>query len=357
MGYVILLLYLIPLPIIVGGLFSTKLNKISFGQQWVFGQFTLWALFQVLGVYFILTKQSLDALVKANNLAIELLVLLCVIKAIFMKNGTIARKENFIQRIKSDWNNLWSSLKAHKLLWIAFLVLYLVQILGMCFFAVNDGDDAYHMAIANIAESSGNMYTANVYAFGNTTLTYRYALAPFPIWIAYLSRISGVHTLTIAHVVLGIMLVTLSYKIYALSAKELFGDNKKKRLQMLCLIAILYIWGNTSSHTAESFLLLRSRQGKALVAGIVFPAIVYLLLHIGKKLEQKRQVGLMSYVLAATVILTGFLGSALGGSLVVLLWGSALVFLAIGYKKFSLLPLGVLSALPGLVYAVLYLLH
>ena len=100
------------------------------------------------------------------------------------------------------------------------------------FLQVNDGDDAYHMAIASVAESSGNMYTANVYAFGNTTLTYRYALAPFPIWIAYLSRISGVHTLTIAHIILGIFLITMSYVIYASSAKELFGDNRKKRLQM-----------------------------------------------------------------------------------------------------------------------------
>ncbi len=353
MGYLILLLYLIPLPIIVGGLFSTKLNKMSLGQQWVFGQFALWAVFQVFGVYYILTEQKLDEVVRTNNLAVQILILLAVSKFI-LKRNVASRNGTACQRFKNNFKNAWTDLKTHKWFWIIFALLYLAQILCIFFLAVNDGDDAYHMAIANIAESSGNMYTANVYAFGNTGLTYRYALAPFPIWIAYLSRISGVHTLTIAHLFLGVMFLTMSYVIYALSAKELFGENKKKRLQLLCLIAILYIWGNTSSHTAESFLLLRSRQGKALVAGIVFPAMVYLILHIGKTLEQKRKLGLMQYVLATVVILTGFLGTVLGGSLVVLLWGSALLFLAIGYKKFSLLPLGVLSALPGLIYAMLY---
>ncbi len=353
MGYLILLLYLIPLPMIVGGLFCTKLNKVSLGQQWVFGQFLLWAVFQMLGVYFILTEQKLDKFVAANNFAVEVLVLFAVVKAVFAKNSLIT-SGNVWEKTKNACQNGWQNFKTYKWLRMIFIALYLVQIFGMFFLAVNDGDDAYHMAIANVAESSGDMYTANVYAFGKTTLTYRYALAPFPIWIAYLSRISGVHTLTIAHLFLGAILLTMSYIIYASSAKTLFGENKKKRLQLLCLIAILYIWGNTSSHTAESFLLLRSRQGKALVAGIVFPAMIYLVLHIGKTLEQKRKLSLMQYVLAAAVILTGFLGSVLGGSLVVLLWGSAILFLAIGYKKFSVLPLGVLSALPGLIYAMLY---
>ena len=357
MGYVILLLFLIPLPMLVGRLFYTKLNKITLGQQWLYGQFLLWALFQVLGVYFILREQKLDQLVNTYNVVVQVLALLAVVKIIIRK-GTIASiTKTRTQEIRYWCERIWDERKGYQIWLVAFALLYIIQICGILFLQVNDGDDSFYMAIANVAESSGSMYKANVYAFGNTTLTYRYALAPFPIWIAYLSRISGVHTLTIAHIVLGAMLVTMSYGIYAQSAKELFGENKKKRLQFMCFVAILYIFGNTSSHTAESFLLLRSRQGKALVAGIVFPAILYLLLHIGKKLEQNKKQGMMQYILAAAVILTGFLGTPLGGSIVVLLWCSALLFLAIGYKKWSILILGIFSALPGLVYALLYLMH
>ena len=324
-------------------------------MQWMYGQFAMWAIFQMLAVYFILNKQPLDALVKTNNFAIQILLLLAIAKGVIVRSVTTSRR--VAPSLKEKLIAGWNTFKMHKWCYVIFVVLFVVQILALLFLQVNDGDDAYHMAIASVAESSGNMYTANVYAFGNTTLTYRYALAPFPIWIAYLSRISGVHTLTLAHIVLGTFLVTMSYVIYAGSAKELFADNKKKRLQFLCAVALLYIWGNTSSHTAESFLLLRSRQGKALVAGIVFPAIMYLLIHIGRKLEQRQKISLMQYVFAACVILTGFLGSALGGSLVVALWGVALFFFAIAYKKIGVLLLGTLSTLPGLVYAVLYLLH
>jgi len=355
MGYLILFLYLVPVPLVVGELFKTKLNKQSFWQQWMIGQFALWAIFQVLAVYFILSKQSLDALVTANNFVLQILLLVTLIKVI-VKRSISARLSVFHKPKEKCFGHI-ATFKEHKWWYIIFISLFVIQILAILFLQVNDGDDAYHMAIASVAESSGNMYTANVYAFGNTTLTYRYALAPFPIWIAYLSRISGIHTLTIAHLVLGVYLITMSYVIYASSAKELFGENKKKRLQFLCGVALLYIWGNTSSHTAESFLLLRSRQGKALVAGIVFPALIYLLIHIGRKLEQRQKISFMQYVLAACIILSGFLGSVLGGSLVVLLWSVSLLFLAIGYKKISIVFLGAISALPGLVYAVLYVMH
>lgn len=351
----ILLLYLIPVPLVIGSLFKTKLNKLSILQQWMAGQFALWALFQVLAVYFILKKEPLDALTYTNNFAVQALLLVAIVRGVVLRGVTAKHRVRYT--LQEKVSSSITTMKTYKWWYVIWLVLFVVQILALVFLQVNDGDDAYHMAIASVAESSGNMYTANVYAFGNTTLTYRYALAPFPIWIAYLSRISGVHTLTIAHIILGTVLVTMSYVIYASSAKELFGDNRKKRLQFLCAVALLYIWGNTSSHTAESFLLLRSRQGKALVAGIVFPAIIYLLIHIGRKLEQKQKISLMQYVLAACVILTGFLGSALGGSLVVALWGLALLFFAIAYKKIGVLLLGALSTLPGLVYAILYLLH
>jgi len=357
MGYFILLICLVVLPVLVGRLFYTKLNRITLGQQWLYGQFFLWALFQVVGVYYILREQKLDQLVETYNLMVQVFALLAIMKVIIRRDFVASKGRDQICGIRSCMKQIWADVSTYKF-WLAiFVLLYVVQICAILFLQVNDGDDAFHMAIANVAESSGSMYKANVYAFGNTTLTYRYALAPFPIWIAYLSRISGIHTLTIAHIVLGIMLVTMSYIIYAQCAKELFGENKKKRLQFLCFVAILYVFGNTSSHTAESFLLLRSRQGKALVAGIVFPAIMYLLLHIGKKLEQNKKQGIVQYLLAGSIILTGYLGTPLGGSIVVLLWGSALLFMAIGYKKWNILIGGMLSALPGLMYAVLYLLH
>ena len=347
MGYVMLFLWLMILSFCAGGLFCTKKNRISFGGQWLWGQFVLWAVFQIIAVYYILKQGSLEDVIRAY----------WMIAAVIAVGGLALALKLWMDGYKPVHRKAFSWIKEHKALFFVFVALWLIQMLALLFLAVNDGDDAYYMAIASVAESSGNMYTANVYAFGGTELTYRYALAPFPIWIAFLSKISGVHTLVIGHILLGMMLVTMSYVIYAQIGKVIFGDNFRKRIQMLIWVAVLFIWGNTSSHTAESFLLLRSRQGKALVAGLVFPAMIYLLIKIGHCLEQNRKITFREFLLAAVIILTGCLGSTLGGVLVILLWGSGLLFLAIGYKKWTLLPLGMFSIVPGLVFAVIYLLH
>ena len=345
MGYVMLFLWLLILPFCAGGLFCTKKNRISLGGQWLWGEFLLWAVFQLIAVYYILKQGSMEDVIRAH----------WMVTAVIALGGLATVLKLWIDGYKPIHKEPFSWIEEHKLLVGVFMTLWLVQMLALIFLAVNDGDDAYYMAIASVAESSGNMYTANVYAFGGTELTYRYALAPFPIWIAFLSKISGVHTLVIGHIILGMTLVTMSYVIYAQIGKELFGDNYRKRIQMLIWIAVLFIWGNTSSHTAESFLLLRSRQGKALVAGLVFPAMIYLLIKVGHALEQNRKISFREYLLATAIILTGCLGSTLGGVLVILLWGSGLLFLAIGYKKWTLLPLGMLSIVPGLVFTVIYL--
>ena len=347
MGYLMLFLWLMILPFCAGGLFCTKKNRISLGGQWLWGHFLSWAAFQVIAVYYILNQGSLEDVMQSY----------CIVTAVIAVVGLAVPLKLWIDGHKPADRKMFLWIKEYKVLFGIFVALWLVQMLALVFFAVNDGDDAYYMAIASVAESSGNMYTANVYAFGGTELTYRYALAPFPIWIAFLSKISGVHTLVIGHILLGMTLVTMSYVIYAQIGKELFGDNYRKRIQMLIWIAVLFVWGNTSSHTAESFLLLRSRQGKALVAGLVFPAMIYLLIKIGHCLEQKEKIIVREYLLAMVIILTGCLGSTLGGVLVMLLWGSGLLFLAMGYKKWTLLPLGMLSIVPGLVFAVIYLSH
>ena len=365
MGYLILFGWLIILPFLAGGFFiphsktmpgntgpagrgeGSAAAGLSFGGQWMWGQFLLWAVFQIVTVYFTLIGGKLDDVIR----------IYAVISAGIGAGGLLAALRVWTKEDKSALKRRCMWIKEQKVLTGIFVVLWLVQMAALLVLAVNDGDDAFYMAVAERARESGALYTANVYSFGNTELNYRYALAPFPIWIAFLSRISGVHILVIGHVVLGIVLVTMSYVIYGQIGQTLFGENIQKRMQMLILVAVLYIWGNTSSHTAESFLLLRTRQGKALVAGLVFPAMICLILKIGKTLEQHGKISLKDYLLAAAIILTGCLGSTLGGSLVILLWASALLLLAIGYRKWSLLPLGALSAVPGLVYALLYLLN
>lgn len=356
MGYLILFGWLIVLPICAGAVLSSAWGKTSCSEhtteysvlaQWICGQVLLWAIFQVISVYFVLQQGTLSDVVRCYTIAAVAFGIAGICRIVV----SYRKKDISFYTAQYDW------MKQQRGLVMLFAALWLVQMVLLVCLAVNDGDDSFYMAVAQKAEEANSLYTANVYAYGATELNYRYALAPFPIWIAYLSRISGVHTLVIGHIVLGIVLVTMSEVAYAQIGNALFGKDHKKRMQFLIFVSLLYIWGNTSSHTAESFLLLRSRQGKALVAGVVFPIMFALLLRIGTALEQKHKLSGSVWIFAASVMLSACLGSTLGGALVILLWASALFLMAVGYRKIYLLIWGAMSAVPPLLYALLYLMN
>ena len=76
-----------------------------------------------------------------------------------------------------------------------------------------DGDDAYYVAVSTITESSNTMYKVQPYSMGNTLLDTRHSLAPFPIWIAFLARISGCHPSFVAHIAVSFTLIFMTYVI------------------------------------------------------------------------------------------------------------------------------------------------
>ncbi len=108
----ILLLYLIPVPLVIGSLFKTKLNKLSILQQWMAGQFALWAVFQVLAVYFILGKEPLDTLVAVNNLVVQVLLLVALVRAIVLRG--ITAKHSVRHTLKEKVIAAFTTVKTYK---------------------------------------------------------------------------------------------------------------------------------------------------------------------------------------------------------------------------------------------------
>ncbi|MFI3236956.1 MAG: DUF6077 domain-containing protein [Lachnospiraceae bacterium] len=343
MGYFIVMLWIIVLPCIVGVLLVERQAEHIIIKQWLYGQFLLWAVFHIITVPYILLGQNLDFVVTRYLWIVG--VLLAVSIACFVRSIT-----------KYGYERKSIVLPKANTLWLAFTVLFIVQVMAMLFFAVNDGDDAFYMAIANIAQSGGNMYTVNAYSVGMIEMNYRYALAPFPIWLAFLTEISGIHTLVIGHVVLGVFMLVFFYALHFLLAKELLHDDKKAIAIFMLFLAVFVVWGNTSTHTPASFLITRSRQGKALVASIVLPMLWVLIVDFMKRLQNKEKVGYRFYVIIASVMLTAALGSSMGGVLCIVVWGSFCLMCAILYKKPAILLPGVISSLPTFAFAVIYLL-
>ncbi|MCD8068674.1 MAG: DUF6077 domain-containing protein, partial [Lachnospiraceae bacterium] len=251
-------------------------------------------------------------------------------------------------------SDLMSGKRKEIFLGILFLALWMFQMFNVVTKMAVDADDAFYMTVANIADFNGSLYRINPYSIGNMGLNYRYVLAPYPVWIAFLARISGLHTLTVGHIILSACLVSFSYLIYWQIGKLLFRK-REIRLWFLVCVCVLNIWGNTSSYTSASFLLIRTRQGKGLVSGIVFPAFVWGLISMGKKLDEGERCKAEAYVLMSCILLSGCLGSAICGAILLMAWAAVHIMWAIAYRRPVLLAQGLAAALPASIFPAIYM--
>lgn len=350
--FLILVLLLLAVPAIIGGLFG-HMEKYGGNLifRWISGQFLLWAGFQLICVPLILRQQSftfLTELFGGYTAVLTLLALALEVKR-RRKAGTLV--------FRMAGGAAGQKPGESAVLWALFGALLLFQLVQAVRLAYADTDDAYYVAVASVAENSDTMYQVLPYTggIGGTELDSRHGLAPFPIWIAFLAKVSGVRTVTVAQVALPVVLIAMTYGIYYLFARELFPERRGQQALFLIFTEILVLFGNYSIYTVENFMIARSRQGKAALGNIVIPFLLLLLLLLLHKLQEKERIPVLLYLLFGIVMMTGCLCSTLGVLLMCMAVGVAGVLGAICYRRPWILPPLALTCMPCVVYAALYL--
>lgn len=307
------------------------------------GYMCMWAVFQVIAVPCIIREVKMDVVVRVftvTGMGLALSGFGLTLAYLFRNKGTRQDKE-----LMDTSQILW---------WGLFGALLLFQLYKTLTCAYADGDDAFYIAAASSAQESGDMYRKLPYTGGAEEVDAGYGLAPFPIWIAFLGRISQSNTAFTAHSVVAVCMVLLSYMIYILIGRELFDRQKEKVPVFMVFTSLLILFGNYSIYTGETFLLTRSRQGKAALAGAVIPFLLFLLLMTGKQLQEKKRPGIWRYLLLAATVTAACLCSTMGTFLAGLLVAAGALFLSVCYQKWKvLLAMGV-SCLPALVFVGLY---
>lgn len=345
MQILILMALLVAVPTAVGCIYE-KVNiqgsRLLF--RWISGQMTLWAGFQVICVPMVLKKASLSTVVALFGVYSGALLLLAL--------GTCVRR--FAEGEKRRWNPGWTwkrDMFFGGLIAAGLLLFQLVQAVRL---AYGDGDDAYYVAVSTAAESSDKMYATLPYVGLTTETDLRHGLAPFPMWIAVLAKVSGLPVATTAHLILPVMLIAMGYGVFALIGAQLF-DDRERPLLFLIFTEILVMFGGYSLYTVENFMIARSRQGKAALGSLVIPFLFLLLLCLLKGMEEKKKIHRRYYLLLLATMVSGCLCSTLGALLCCMLVG---ITGAIGFcmyrtrQNLFLLP----CCLPCIGYALLYLL-
>ncbi len=339
-------------PVVVGTLFK-KVNTNSAGIPffWVSGQMLLWAGFQLVSVPLILFRRSFTQVCGLYSLFVAGMVILAAAVWLFermkIQNGKKDKAvEGTLEKERPS--------KGQVILWLIFAIILLGQILTGLFMAYEEGDDAFYVALSTSTEKSDAMYQTLPYTGMSTGLDARHGLAPFPIWIAYLARMAGMPAVTMAQVVVPIMILGLTYVIFYLLAKYLFDKEKEYIPFFMILILLFYLFGGYSNYSAENFLLVRATQGKAVIANVIIPMLVYLLFLLLGYMKEEKKAGMGFWLLLVLTMIAGCLCSTLGCLLTCMLIGIVGLCAVVVYRRWKiLLPLAGSCILP-MLFALLY---
>lgn len=341
-------LLLFAVPAVVGSLFRRNVDKGMGGPvfQWISGQVFLWACFQLLCVPMILLELDFSCVVIGYSAVLVSAVLTALSRT--FRNRKAAAAAAVIRGFDRKG-------KLRSILWMIFWALLIFQLVQAVRMTYGDGDDAFFVAISSITRDARTMYRKLPYTGYTTELDARHGLAPFPVWIAYLAELSGIRAVSMAHVVVPIALIAMTYGIFYLLGKLLLQEKKDMLPLFLIFTELLVLFGDYSFYTVENFMIARSRQGKAALGSIVIPVILLLLLILLRQLQEGGKISLSYYLLLASAGMTGCLCSTMGALLCCMLVGVVGICAAAAYKRWRILiPMG-LCCLPNVCCAVLYL--
>lgn len=330
------------LPACVGNCFAgvDKPHK-NIVFLWISGQILLWAGFQVICVPVILTEGRLEKVVLWYGVYITGLL---VVSAVLWFRNHKGPKAVWTQ--KPD--------REAVILWVIFGVLLLLQLVLAVVMVYNDGDDAYYVAISTAAQESGKMYQKLPYTGMSTELDVRHGLAPFPIWIAWLSQMTGIATVAVAKTLLPVALISMTYGVFYLIGSRGLSQGKNLPLFLICT-EVLVLFGDYSFYTVENFMIARSRQGKAALGSILIPMIFFLLLILFRRLQEKQKITVGFWILLTAVMTSCCLASTMGALLACMLVGVAGICGAIAYQNRKLLLPLAACCVPCIIYAGMYL--
>ncbi len=281
----------------------------------------------------------------------------------------------------------FSRLKEYSLEGKIMLVLFLGVVgfqLYMSFTRASfDGDDAYYGVQAVIAQQMDTLYRINPYTGRSSPLDVRHALALFSVWEAYVGSMSGVHATIMAHSVVPLVLIPVTYVLYYQTGRILFRKKKELLPMFMVLMALWQMFGAVSIYTPETFFLTRTWQGKSFAGNFVIPAVLWLFLSLFGQKSEGTQVQLLKegwkivesgksiagyreevskepegqrglWILLALLNLAGGASSSLAILLSCLMTAGFGLLFALKEKKFSVLVKAGLACIPGGVYVVLY---
>ena len=192
-------------------------------------------------------------------------------------------------RKKNSSKNLLGNMERPSIyFWMAVLVIVL-QVLMCAAMAHMDADDCFYVAAATTDVHTDSIFAVDPYTGCEyRVLPRRYVLSPFPVFLAVASRLSGgMHPAVMAHMVFPVIFLPMAYMVqYCLAEKMFSGERKAKDIYLL-LTACICSFSGYSVYNTGNFQMVRIWQGKAVLASVLLPYLLYLCISIFLEKKEK----------------------------------------------------------------------
>ncbi len=357
-----LVLWTVLIPLIIGmGLTlldpnDHELTSVSFALP--AGTMIMWAIFQLVAVPMIIKSMNATKLIR-------LCTGIYLVLAVLALGIIVLRRKLWLERMRAMCASYLHQPTVTYLLWAVAAGLVVFQLYMAYTQAYADGDDAYYISVSTAAGLGGSMYYVDAYTGAPTTLDIRHALAPFPILLTYLAKTCHVEPAVMAHSMAPLIWIPETYLIYLALGKKLLKEKRAYLPVLLIVIMLLQIWGNYSIYPTSTFLLTRTRQGKAALGNIVLPMLLLLFLMAAQRCRRdadestdrtaREEISMpMLLILVLATSVAGLLCSTLSVFLVGLMIGIAGLLLALAFRRYTLLIGTVICCIPSVVFAGLY---
>lgn len=360
MNIIIKCLMILAIMVIIPMTFGDNLCQLakwedSLASKYIIGNIFLWAIFQLLSVPMIYLKMPFHNLLYTYSLVIIVLFILSLVWLIIFYKRNNEKKISLKKRV---YNLFKASSGLRKIMmWILSLIMIIsiaFQISQYVFLAHRDNDDSRFVVNACDAYEQDAMYTIN-YKSGepeeNITVE-RDLTSPWSMYVAWQAKVVHIYPTILFHTVLPIFLILMGYSVIWMLGYKYFKRDIFYTIIFTMSVSIINNFFNLSVYTSSTFFLVRIWQGKAIVAGIMIPLLMYLYYRIYRHNDE-----IITYFILFITNISMCLLSGAGILLSPIMNVSYGISYAFSKKKMSIFFGMLLACVPSVFYGVIYIVY
>lgn len=336
-GVVLLLHFLVFLSLGTLLMGFLKRDRFSISMAVLLGYFCYFGLFEVLCLPFVFLQTSLTTFSY-----VLLAVLLAAVAGACVVGG-----KSWMEQGKTI-SGIW---REHSVL---FLLLLAAVAFQCCFVAVyydGSADAAYYVGVASTSAYTDTLGTYNPYT-GNILKNFnvRYVFSCYPLHNAFVAKISGIPAIVQAKTIMAVVNAVIANLLYYQIGCRLFRGRSRKYPDLLVLFLFVLNLYSNSIFLPASFLFRRLYEGKAVLANIILPMILYCSIRL---YQEAQEYAVWVYLFFCNLAAVAFSGSSF---LALFGCGAVLLPLLLLRRQFKTLWAWLIGVSPILVWAGLYLL-